>query len=100
MIQWTTPTLQCSIPSDITCDYVIITFRQGNTKIEKTILASDITDGNFSVTLSQSETGQLVPSNLYTQVEVQLNIIKDSTRLATDKVILEVGENLHDQAIV
>lgn len=99
MIKWTTPTMECSIPSDIVCDYVILSLRQGDVLIEKTVQSSDIVDGAFSVTLTQSETGQLVPSNLYTQVEAQLNIIKDSTRIATNIVILEVSDNLHDQSI-
>lgn len=99
MIKWTTPTMECSIPSDIECDYVILSLKQGDVLIEKTVQSSDIVEGAFSVTLTQSETGQLVPSNLYTQVEAQLNIIKGTTRIATNIVILEVSDNLHDQSI-
>lgn len=97
MIRWTTPTLTCSMPDGITCDYVILTIRQGDLLIEKTIQSSEITEDVFSVTLTQSETGSLIA---HLPCEAQLNIVKDDVRLATNVVELEIDINLHNEAIV
>lgn len=99
MIKWTTPTLTCSIPEGVDCDYVILTIRQGSVAIEKTVMAADITNGQFSVTFTQSETGQLDAGSIGSCVEAQLNIIKDDTRAATNIVQMEICKNLHDQSI-
>lgn len=99
MIQWTTPTLTCTIPEGLECDYVILTLMQGSTKVEKQIAAADISDNQFEVTLTQAETGQFEKTNLYSVIEAQLNIVKGTTRLATNIVQLSLTKNLHDEAI-
>lgn len=99
MIKWTTPTLRCTIPEGLEYDYVILTLSQGSTTIEKRIEAADITDNEFSVTFTQTETGQFSRSNMYSKVEAQLNIINGDSRLATNIVELSIERNLHDEAI-
>lgn len=98
MIEWTTPTITCTIP-EVECDYILFTLKQGNTLIEKRIEAADITDNQFSVTFTQSETGQFEKTNLYSMIEAQLNIIKGTNRLATNIVQLSLTKNLHNEAI-
>lgn len=95
MIKWTTPTLKCTIPSELIFDYILLTIKQGNTKIEKTIQSSEVSEGEFNVTFTQEETGQLSKG----KVEVQLNLMNGITRLATSIVELELTKNLHDEVI-
>lgn len=98
LINWTTPTIQCTIPSDIVFDYILMTLlqKETNIKIEKTIMAESVDEGKFSVYFTQEETGQLSTDYL---VEVQCNIMNGLTRLATKKVKMQVGDNLHDAVI-
>lgn len=99
MIKWTTPTLTCKLPDDVDYDYVILTLKQGNVVIEKTIQAENIQNRQFSVLFTQAETGQLVADNMFIFAEVQLNIIKGTTRVATNIIELQIDKNLHDEAI-
>lgn len=96
MIRWTTPTLQCSIPSDIIFDYILITLKQGNVVIEKQIEQSSVVDGKFNVFFTQKETGKFVKE---CDIEVQCNIMNGGTRLATNIVNLRICKNLHDGII-
>ena len=97
MIKWTTPTLKCTIPNDLTFEYLIITFLQNSKKIiEKRIDYSDVIDGSFEITLSQEETGMFYKD---VAVEVQLNIMQGETRMATNIVQLIITKNLHDEEI-
>lgn len=97
MIKWTTPTLKCTIPNDLTFEYLIITFLQNTKKIiEKRIDYSDVTDGSFEITLSQEETGMFYKD---VAIEVQLNIMQGETRMATNIVQLIITKNLHDEEI-
>ena len=96
MIKWTTPTLKCTIPSDLQLDYVLLTLKQNNTAIEKRIESSEITDGVFEVYFEQEETGQFLKNSL---IKAQLNIMHGETRLATNIVELKIVENLHDEVL-
>lgn len=97
MIKWTTPTLKCTIPNDLTFEYLIITFLQNSKKIiEKRIDYSDVIDGSFEITLSQEETGMFYKD---VAVEAQLNIMQGETRMATNIVQLIITKNLHDEEI-
>lgn len=96
MIKWTTPTLKCTIPSDLQLDYVLLTLKQNNTAIEKRIESSEITDGVFEVYFEQEETGQFLKNSL---IKAQLNIMYGETRLATNIVELKIVENLHDEVL-
>lgn len=98
MIEWTTPTITCTIP-EVECDYILLTLKQGSTIIEKRIEASEISNNQFSATFTQAETGQFEKTNLYSTIEAQLNIIKGSTRMATNIVQLSLTKNLHNEAI-
>lgn len=96
MIRWTTPTLQCSIPSDIVFDTILITLKQGSVAIEKTISAEEVDEGKFNVFFTQKETGKFVKD---CDIEVQCNIMNGGTRLATNIVRLQICKNLHDGII-
>ncbi len=97
MIKWTTPTLCCSIPNDITFDYLLLTLKQGSILIEKTIDKGQVDeDGNFSVVLTQEETGSF---DRFNKIEAQLNIIFEDTRMATNIVDIQFTQNLHDEVI-
>lgn len=99
MIRWTTPTLTIQIqPSDISCERVILTlFDEKNCKIEEfEVLAEDIEDGQFTVTLTQEQTKNFPEKST---VIAQLNIINGDTRLATNKQTLKIERNLHNEAI-
>lgn len=97
MIRWTTPTLQCTIPKEIDCEYIILTLKQNKVLIEKTIQSSEIVDGVFSVTYTQDETSRFQKD---IAVEAQLNIINGASRLATNIIPLHVDRNLHNEEIL
>lgn len=96
MIQWTTPTLVCNIPSDLTFDYLLITLKQGNTILEKRVDYSEVEEGVFTVEYSQTETSMF---QLNKKIEAQLNIMVGETRMATNIVDILITKNLHDEAI-
>ena len=96
MIKWTTPSLKCTIPKEVVFDYILLTLIQGNITLEKTIQSGDVTDGEFIVTFTQEETGQL---NFNLAVNAQLNIINGEQRLATNIVQMQVSKNLHNEVI-
>lgn len=93
MIKWTTPSLKCTIPKEVVFDYIILTLVQGDITLEKKIQSGDVTDGEFIVTFTQEETGQL---NFNLAVYAQLNIINGEQRLATNIVQMGVTKNLFD----
>lgn len=96
MIKWTTPILRCSIPTELVFEYILLTLKQGNTSIEKTILSDEVVDGKFDVVFSQEETGQF---QLYKEIEAQLNIMNGDVRVATNIVKMKIERNLHDEII-
>lgn len=57
MIQWTTQSLKCTIPETVNVDYLILSLKQGDILLEKTINASEIEEGVFDVSFTQEETG-------------------------------------------
>lgn len=96
MIKWTTPTLNCIIPKNITGDYVLLTLSCECSVIERTVPFSDITDGQFTVVLSQEETALF---DVGDTVQAQINVMSGNLRLASNILTLKVGRNLHDEVI-
>lgn len=96
MIKWTTPTLEMTIPDGIEFDWLLLTFKQLNYVVEKIIDSSSITDNKFYVTFTQEETGQFATG---TKVEVQINMMNGTERIATLIDELVVTKNLHDSYI-
>lgn len=96
MIKWTTPRVKCSIPPDLPLDYVLVTFKQGAIVVEKTVVAEQIEDGVFYIDFTQEETSQF---NVGLGVDVQINIMSGSTRLASRILKVTATKNLHDEFI-
>lgn len=96
MIKWTTPRVKCTIPSDLPLDYVLLTLKQNSLVMEKTIPAEEITDGIFYVTFTQEETSQF---NIGYPIEVQINIMSGSTRMASRILQVAATTNLHNEVI-
>lgn len=96
IIRWTTPTLDMEIPSDLECDYALVTIKGANVTIEFTVQAADIVDGVFSVTLTQEQTGAFKVGE---RVLVQCNVMGGGTRLATGEATMVIARNLHDEEI-
>lgn len=96
MIKWTTPTLKCTLPSDLVFDYVLLTLKQNKVKIEKRVEYAEVVDGVFYVTFTQEETSRF---SISYDVEAQLNVMNGETRLATNIIKMEVGENLYDKLL-
>lgn len=93
MIKWTTPTLECNIPADITGDYVLLTLACECSIIERQISFDEITDGAFQVVLTQKETAMF---NVGDTVQAQVNVMSGNVRLASNILSLKVSRNLHD----
>lgn len=93
MIRWTTPTIKCTIPSDLPLTYLNLIIKQNNISVEKTIMADEVVDGVFYVTYDQKETSAFEVG----RAKVQVNIMNGNKRLATCKVDIEVTENLKDE---
>lgn len=96
MIKWTTPRVKCTIPEDLPLDYVLLTLKQNSLVMEKTIPAEEITDGIFYVVFTQEETSRF---NIGFPIEVQVNIMSGSTRLASRILQVTATNNLHDEVI-
>ena len=98
MIKWTTPRVKCTIPSALPCDYVLLTLKQNAIKMEKKIPAEEIDfmTGVFYVDFTQEETSQF---NIGFDIEVQVNIMSGSTRLASRILKVTPTKNLHDEVI-
>lgn len=96
MIQWTTPTLECSIPEGLEFDYVLLTLVQGAFKIEKRVSAIEVIDNKFSVFYTQEETSSF---ELYSPIEAQINIMRGAVRVATNIVKMTIDRNLHKEFI-
>lgn len=95
MIRWATPDLKCTIPKDLTFDFLIFTMKQRNTSVEKTINYSDVNDGVFYVHFEQEESSLFKAG----KAEAQLNIMRGLNRLPTKTKEVEVCENLHQEVI-
>ena len=96
MIKWTTPRVKCSIPPDLPLDYVLVTFKQGSVAIEKKVMSAQIEDGTFFIDFTQEETSQF---NIGLSIDVQINIMSGSTRLASRILKVTATKNLHDELI-
>lgn len=107
MIRFTTPAIPLTIEGkDLsTGEDIIVTFKQGNLKLEKSGADLDIetdthgqvTDTIVTVILSQAETGAFIDNK---SVEVQVNWINASgARDATEIAHISSGRNLLDEVI-
>lgn len=96
MIKWTTPRVKCTIPNDLPLDYVLLTMKQGEVIIEKTIQPAEIEDGVFYVTFTQEETSMF---DLLKDINVQVNIMSGSTRMASRILTITATHNLHNEII-
>lgn len=96
MIKWTTPTLKCTIPNDLNFDYIILTLKQSDKKVEKKVIYDDVKDGVFYTTFTQEETSKFDKN---VRLLAQLNIMSGDTRLATNIVELSIGDNLHNEML-
>ena len=96
MIKWTTPRVKCTIPPDLPLDYVLVTFKQGCVAIEKKVMSEQIEEGIFYIDFTQEETSQF---NIGLGVDVQINIMSGSTRLASRILKVNATKNLHDEVI-
>lgn len=96
MIKWTTPRVKCTIPPDLPLDYVLVTFKQGSIVIEKKVTSEQIEEGVFYINFTQEETSQF---NIGLGVDVQINIMSGSTRLASRILKVTATKNLHDEFI-
>lgn len=96
MIKWTTPTIKCTIPDGLDFDFILFTLKQGDYLIEKNIYPEQVEDNAFSVFFTQEETSRF---QLYTQIEAQLNVMKNGVRIATNISSLCIERNLHDDYI-
>lgn len=74
-------------------DYVIVSIKQSNIKIDKTIEASKIDNNIISVAFSQEETGSFVIGN----AELQVNAFYMNERHASNIVKINIYENLLDE---
>lgn len=96
MIRWTTPTLSFTLPEGLECDWLMVTFKQLDLKIDKIVDGSAITERKFYVTFAQEETAQF---EVNSKVAVQINLMEGTERIATYKDDLVVTENLYDAYI-
>lgn len=96
MIKWTTPTLEMTVPEGLDFDWLLLTFEQQNYKVEKIVDGSAIVDNKFYVTFSQEETSEF---KVNSKVEVQINMMNGTERIATLIDELSVSKNLHDSYI-
>lgn len=97
MIRWTTPTLEMTIPDGLDFDWLLLTFKQQNSPVvEKIVDGSAIVDNKFYVTFTQEETSEFKTSG---KVEVQINMMNGTERIATLVDELIVTKNLHDAYI-
>lgn len=96
MTKWTTPTLEMTIPEGLDFDWLLLTFEQQNYKVEKIVDGSAIVDNKFYVTFTQEETSKF---KVNSKVEVQINMMNGTERIATLIDELSVSKNLHDSYI-
>ena len=96
MIRWTTPTLEMTVPEGLEFDWLLLTFQQQSLVVEKIVDGSAIVDNKFYVTFSQEETSEFKTS---VKVEVQINMMNGTERIATLIDELIVTKNLHDSYI-
>lgn len=104
MRQYTTPTLNIKITyrngivaEDLDFDYVLLTIRCGDYKIEREVPKSQTDHGTFSVKLTQEETGGLKVGEL---CEIELNVMAGTTRIGTQIHRVTVCRNLHDEVVL
>lgn len=96
MIKWTTPSLECCVPSELEYDYILFTLMQDEIVIERTVSQEQVQDGKFTLFFTQEETSQF---KLLSPVEAQLNVMKGGVRIATNIETLSIDRNLHDEYI-
>lgn len=96
LVKWSTPTLEFELPADLVFDYVLITIKGASRKYEKKVMAQDVTNGHFSITLTQKETGSF---RVGETVRIMGNVMSGETRIPTVEAALVVERNLHDEEI-
>lgn len=96
IIQWTTPTLELSVPEGIEFDWLMLTFKQDEYQIDKIVDGSAVVDNKFSIFFTQEETSGFDKDYI---VKAQINMMKGEQRIATTKAQLEVDDNLYDAYI-
>lgn len=96
MIKWTTPTLEMTIPEGLDFDWLLLTFEQPNYTVEKIVDGSAVVDNKFYVTFTQEETSKF---KVNSKVEVQINMMNGTERIATFIDEMKVLKNLHDSYI-
>lgn len=103
MRTYTTPTLRITlkkksgeIATDLIFTYLIFTIKSGKNRIDKTVQSSEVTEGVFTVRLTQEETGSL---SSYGPATAEINIFNGSTRLATLIKSLKIDPNLIEEVV-
>lgn len=103
MRQYTTPTLNItlkhkdgSVASDVDFTYLIFSLRSACYQIDREIPKADVTDGVFSVTFTQEETGKM---KLGDDIEMELNFFHNDKRFATEIKRMKVNRNLLNEVI-
>ena len=92
----TTPTFTFTFTEqglDLTqANNVYVTFRQGNTLLEKETADLTIAEKSVAVTLRQADTYKLEPGQMLMQVNW---VYPDGSRAASEVVSCSIGDNLH-----
>lgn len=95
MIKYTDYIVQVEIDEEALedLDHVIVSIRQTNIRIDKTIQATEIDNNVISVAFTQEETGGFVIGN----AELQVNAFYTNERHASNIVKINVSKNLLDE---
>lgn len=96
MIKWTTPSLECDVPTDLDFDYIYFTLVQGDYILERIVAKEQVIDNKFTIMFSQEETGNF---KSFATIEAQINAMKGDVRVATNIQKLSIDKNLHDGLI-
>ena len=104
MRKYTTPTLNMTLLNkdgtpyvDFEFDYLIVTMKNNDYVINRTIQFADIEEANFDVSLTQEETSKLKTDSM---MEIELNIFVDDKRIATDIKNVKIQKNLLDEIVL
>lgn len=100
MYQFTTPTINISIPSNYDVSNItdlVVTLAQGDTTLEKTLddVTLDTTNNYITITLTQEETGEFATGT----VQVQAHLKIGSTVYATQIMKVNMRYNLHQEEL-
>lgn len=100
MYQYTTPTINITIPSDYdvsTIDDLVITLAQDDTTLEKTFddVTLDTENNMITVVLTQEETGSFDIGTIKVQAHIKIG----STVYATSIMKVSMRYNLHQEEL-